>query len=79
MKRVLASAVSTEWKTVAKGWDKFIRQLERDTGIGIDSIYKHNNPEQFIEGYRDGKTYEIEVTAYHDGTYEVMYDNIHEI
>lgn len=67
--------VSTDWKIGAHSWNGLINKLESEAGIDVDSIYRRRY-EQFIEGYKDGSTYEIEVTKYSDGTYEVMFDNI---
>ena len=77
MRRILSSINPN--RVVGRTWSDFIRNLEDKTGIAIDSIYR-NRYEQFIEGYKDGKIYEMEVTKYfdtgHETSYETCYDDI---
>lgn len=77
MKRVIVAPTSAN-KITGRPWSQFIQNVEDQTGIMIDSIYKRKY-EQFITGYKHGETYGIEVTKYSDGTYEAVYDNIYRI
>lgn len=54
----------------AKYWAELIDEIESE-GYEIDSADKHK-PAQWITAYKDGNEYEIEVTRYSDGTYEIV-------
>lgn len=77
MKRVIIASTGSK-KITGRTWSQFIQNIENQTGIMIDSIYKRKY-EQFIEGTKAGETWEIEVTNYSDGTYEAVYDNIYPV
>lgn len=72
------AGVSTDWKISARTWNELIRKLKFEAGIEVDAVdrRKYNN---FIVGYRGDQEFEIEVTQYYDGTFEVLFDNIHTI
>lgn len=62
---------------VAKSWSQLISLLS-DSGYEVDSAYRRS-PDQWIVAYKDGKSYDIEVTRYSGGDYEVHPDNISEV
>ena len=69
---------STKLQHTSDSWSELLAKIEKD-GYRVDSINKHK-PSQWITAYKDGNEYEIEVTKYSDGTYEVAtYDWIGEI
>ena len=74
MKRsILSSAGSTKY--VGRTWSDLLDELER-AGYVINSAY--TKPSPWIEVRRNGKLYDVEVTKYHDGSYEVMEYSIYE-
>lgn len=54
----------------ARYWAELIEEIESE-GYKVDSADKHR-PAQWITAYKDGNEYEIEVTRYSDGTYEIV-------
>ena len=54
----------------ARYWAELIEEIESE-GYKVDSADRHK-PVQWITAYKDGNEYEIEVTRYYDGTYEVV-------
>lgn len=70
-----SSSVITDQKISARTWSELIRKLKFEAGIEVDSAdsRQYNN---FITGYSGDQEYEVEVTKYSDGQYEVMFDNI---
>ena len=55
----------------SRTWAGLIDQFESNTGLLVDSAYL-NWPQKYIYAYDSGNTeYEIEVTRYYDGTYEI--------
>lgn len=58
-------------------WSGLIQELS-ERGYEVDSAY-HRSPDQWIVAYKDGKSYDIEVTRYSEGDYEVHPDNISEV
>lgn len=62
---------------VAGSWVSFIRRLKDDWGFDVDSAYARKyNPKESLIMYKDGVTYEAEVTKYYDGTYELLGSNV---
>ena len=58
-------------------WSGLIQELS-ERGYEVDAAYRRS-PDQWIVAYKDGKSYDIEVTRYSEGDYEVHPDNISEI
>lgn len=55
----------------ARTWEELIDKFESKTGLLVDSAYL-NWPQKYIYAYDSGNTeYEIEITKYYDGTYEI--------
>ena len=54
----------------ARYWAELIEEIESE-GYKVDSADRHK-PAQWITAYKDGNEYEIEVTKYSDGTYEIV-------
>lgn len=54
----------------ARYWAELIEEIEYE-GYQVDSADQHK-PAQWITAYKDGSEYEIEVTRYSDGTYEIV-------
>lgn len=54
----------------ARYWAELIEEIEYE-GYQVDSADRHK-PAQWITAYKDGSEYEIEVTRYSDGTYEIV-------
>ena len=54
----------------ARYWAELIEEIEYE-GYQVDSADRHK-PAQWITAYKDGNEYEIEVTKYSDGTYEIV-------
>lgn len=54
----------------ARYWAELIEEIESE-GYEVDSADKHR-PAQWIIAYKDGNEYEIEVSKYSDGTYEIV-------
>lgn len=73
--------VHSESVVVAKGstWEEFIKNLEGENQFKVDSAYRNKYTGEDIIFYKDGKSFEGEVTEYSDGGYELMEYNIHEI
>ena len=58
-------------------WSGLIQELS-ERGYEVDAAYRRS-PDQWIVAYKDGKSYDIEVTRYSEGDYEVHPDNISEV
>lgn len=54
----------------ARYWAELIEEIESE-GYEVDSADRHK-PAQWITAYKDGNEYEIEVSKYSDGTYEIV-------
>ena len=54
----------------ARYWAELIEEIESE-GYEVDSADKHR-PAQWIAAYKDGNEYEIEVSKYSDGSYEIV-------
>lgn len=54
----------------ARYWAELIEEIESE-GYKVDSADKHR-PSQWITAYKNGNEYEIEVSKYSDGTYEIV-------
>lgn len=65
----------------AKGstWDEFIKNLEDENEVKVDSAYRDKYTDEKIVFYKDGKPFEGEVTNYFNGDYELMKYNVHEL
>lgn len=65
----------------AKGstWDEFIKNLEDENEVKVDSAYRDRYTDEKIVFYKDGKPFEGEVTKYFNGDYELMKYNVHEL
>ena len=65
----------------AKGstWEEFIINLEEENDVKVDSAYRNKYTGERIIFYKDGKSFEGEVTEYFDGSYELMNYNVNEI
>lgn len=64
------AAYSDLLQYTARYWEELIEEIESE-GYEVDSVDKHN-PGQWIIAYKNGNEYEIEVTRYFDGTYEII-------
>lgn len=64
-------------KATGRTWEDFILSIESDLGYAVHGPYL-DHPNQWIILYKDGKTYEGEVTRYFEGDYELVTENIHE-
>ncbi len=71
----------SESDVAAKGstWEEFISNLEEENDVKVDSAYRNKYTGEKIIFYKDGKSFEGEVTEYFDGGYELMNYNVHEI
>ena len=71
----------SESDVAAKGstWEEFISNLEEENDVKVDSAYREKYTGEKIIFYKDGKSFEGEVTEYFDGGYELMNYNVHEI
>lgn len=71
----------SESNVAAKGstWEEFISNLEEENDVKVDSAYRNKYTGEKIIFYKDGKSFEGEVTEYFDGSYELMNYNVHEI
>lgn len=58
-------------------WAGLIQELS-ERGYEVDAAYRRS-PDQWIVAYKDGRSYDIEVTRYSEGDYEVHPDNISEV
>ena len=58
-------------------WNGLIQELS-ERGYEVDAADRRS-PDKHITAYKDGKTYDIEVTQYSEGDYEVVLDNISEV
>lgn len=58
-------------------WSGLIQELS-ERGYEVDAAYRRS-PENRIVAYKDGKSYDIEVTRYYEGDYEIHPDNISEV
>lgn len=57
-------------------WNNFIRKIEEQTGMKVDSAYRRRY-DQWITLYdENGVAYDAEITRYSDGTYEFRTDNM---
>lgn len=71
----------SESDVAAKGstWEEFISNLEEENDVKVDSAYRNKYTGEKIIFYKDGKSFEGEVTEYFNGDYELMRYNVHEI
>ena len=71
----------SESDVAAKGstWEEFISNLEEENDVKVDSAYREKYTGEKIIFYKDGKSFEGEVTEYFNGDYELMRYNVHEI
>ena len=60
-------------------WDEFIRNLEENNEVKVDAAYRHKYTGDKIIFYRDGQSFEGEVTKYFNGDYELNKYNVHKI
>ena len=74
-------SIQVESDVAAKGstWEEFISNLEEENDVKVDSAYRQKYTGEKIIFYKDGKSFEGEVTEYFDGGYELMNYNVHEI
>lgn len=61
----------------SRTWAGLIKALD-EAGYSVDAAYRRS-PDQWIQAYKDGKTFDIEVTQYSDGDFEVIPSNIAEV
>ena len=73
----ITSAVNDSDIIHSRTWAGLIRALDK-AGYSVDSAYR-SSPDPWIQAYKDGKSYDIEVTRYHEGDYEIHLDNISEV
>ena len=73
--------IQGESDVAAKGstWEEFISNLEEENDVKVDSAYREKYTGEKIIFYKDGKSFEGEVTEYFNGDYELMRYNVHEI
>ena len=74
-------SIQGESDVAAKGstWEEFISNLEEENDVKVDSAYRNKYTGEKIIFYKDGKSFEGEVTEYFNGSYELMNYNVHEI
>lgn len=74
-------SIQGESDVAAKGstWEEFISNLEEENDVKVDSAYRNKYTGEKIIFYKDGKSFEGEVTEYFNGDYELMNYNVHEI
>lgn len=60
-------------------WDEFIRNLEENNEVKVDSAYKYKYTGDKIIFYRNNQSFEGEVTKYFNGDYELNNYNVHKI
>lgn len=60
-------------------WDEFIRNLEENNEVKVDAAYRYKYTGDKIIFYRDGQSFEGEVTKYFNGDYELNKYNVHKI
>ena len=74
-------SIQGESDVAAKGstWEEFISNLEEENDVKVDSAYRGKYTGEKIIFYKDGKSFEGEVTEYFNGDYELMRYNVHEI
>jgi hypothetical protein len=74
-------SIQGESDVAAKGstWEEFISNLEEENDVKVDSAYREKYTGEKIIFYKDGKSFEGEVTEYFNGDYELMSYNVHEI
>ena len=60
-------------------WDEFIRNLEKNNEVKVDAAYKYKYTGDKIIFYRDGQSFEGEVTKYFNGDYELNKYSVHKI
>lgn len=74
-------SIQGESDVAAKGstWEEFISNLEEENDVKVDSAYREKYIGEKIIFYKDGKSFEGEVTEYFNGDYELMRYNVHEI
>lgn len=67
-------------KAVGKTWSDTKTELGK-MGYKVDSVFSSNppQPKEKLTLYKDGKTYEAEVTKYHNGDYEILGSSIKEV
>lgn len=75
------ASIQGESDVAAKGstWEEFISNLEEENDVKVDSAYREKYTGEKIIFYKDGKSFEGEVTEYFNGDYELMRYNVHEI
>lgn len=75
------ASIQVESDVAAKGstWEEFISNLEEENDVKVDSAYREKYTGEKIIFYKDGKSFEGEVTEYFNGDYELMSYNVHEI
>ena len=76
--RLTINETSNAKKVTGKTQPEFIRNIESNFGLNIDSAYTRK-PEKFIVLYKDRKIYEAEVTQYFndfESMFELMDYNI---
>lgn len=75
------NSTQSESDVAAKGstWEEFISNLEEENDVKVDSAYRNKYTGEKIIFYKDGKSFEGEVTEYFNGDYELMRYNVHEI
>ena len=62
-------------KLTSKNWAGMVSQLS-EHGLEVDSAYKRS-PDKHIIAYHGSQAYQIEVTQYFRGDYEILADNIY--
>ena len=74
-------SIQGESDVAAKGstWEEFISNLEEENDVKVDSAYRGKYTGEKIIFYKDGKSFEGEVTEYFNGDYELMRYNVNEI
>lgn len=67
-------------KAVGKNWSETKTELGK-MGYKVDAIFSSQppQPKEKLTLYKDGKTYEAEVTKYHNGDYEILGSSIKEV
>lgn len=60
-------------------WNEFIRNLEENNGVKVDSAYRRKYTGDKIIFYRNNQSFEGEVTKYFNGDYELNKYNVHKI
>lgn len=70
---------SNDIRIVSNDWDEVVRELKDLWGFEVSS-YDAEEPDQWIQAFKNGYEYEIEVNIYKDSPrYEIFRNNCNEV